>query len=134
VSEFLPLFDVVIGSLETERRSERGFENHAFAMLLLGAASVPMALGARRGARPAMAALAVIGVVALVIVLAVDLPAARQQGTLAESVAYEDARAEPALGFFVETLGAVLLIGAGGGLLLAGRPAPASREALAEGT
>jgi DMSO reductase anchor subunit len=134
VSEFLPLFEVVIGSLETERRSERGFENHAFAMLLLGVAAVPMALGARRGARPAMAAVAAIGVVALVIVLAVDLPSAREQGTLAESVAYEDARAEPALGFFVETLGAVLLIGAGGGMLLAGRDAAPRRGALAEGT
>ena len=117
VSEFLPLYKVLVGALETERRSEVGWRNHAFAMLLLGLAAVPMLLGALRGARPAMWALAGIGVVALVIALTVDLSAARESGTLRESVSYEDAKAEPAIGFFIETLGGVLLLLAGGLLL-----------------
>ena len=131
VSEFLPLYKVLVGALETERRSEVGWRNHAFAMLLLGLASVPMLLGALRGARPAMWALAGIGVVVIVIALTVDLSAARETGTLRESVSYEDARAEPAIGFFLETLGGVLLLLAGG-LMLFVTPAreQAARDAI----
>lgn len=117
VSEFLPLYKVVVGALETERRSEVGWRNHGFAMLLLGLASVPMVLGALRGARPAMWALAAIGVVVLVVALTVDLSAARESGTLRESVSYEDAQAQPAIGFFLETLAGVLLVLAGGLML-----------------
>jgi hypothetical protein len=117
VSEFLPLYKVVVGALETETRSEVGWRNHAFAMLLLGLAAVPMLLGSLRGARPAMWALAAIGVVVLVIALTVDLSAARESGTLRDSVSYEDAEAQPSTGFFVETLGGVLLLLAGGLML-----------------
>jgi hypothetical protein len=131
VSEFLPLYKVVVGTLETERRSEVGWRNHAFAMLLLGLAGVPMLLGALRGARPAMWALAGIGIVVLLVALTVDLSAARESGTLRESVSYEDAKAEPAVGFFVETLAGVLLLLAGG-LMLFLTPAreQAEREAI----
>ena len=122
VSEFLPLFKVVVGTLDTETRTEAGWRNHGFAMLLLGVAAVPMLLGALRGARPAMWALAAIGAIVIVIALTVDLPAARESGTLRESVSYEDARAEPAAGFFVETLGGVMLLLAGGLLLLTVKP------------
>ena len=125
VSEFLPLFEVVVGRAEEVRRSVRGYASHAFAMLLLAAAAVPMALGARRGAAPAMAAVAAIGVVVLVIALTVDLPAVRQEGALREASVYEDARARAGLGFFAETLGGVLLLVSGGGMLLAGRDEPA---------
>ena len=118
VSEFLPLYRVLVGALETEQRSETGWRNHAFAMLLLGLAAIPMLLGALRGARPAMWAVAGIGVVVIAIALTVDLPTAQESGTLRESVTYEDAKAEPASGFFVETLGGVLLLFTGGLMLL----------------
>ena len=124
VSEFLPLYEVVVGQQETTRRTVSGATNHAFAMLLLAAAAVPMALGARRGARPAMAAVGAIGIVVLVIALTVDLPAVRQEGALREATVYEDARARAGLGFFAETLGGVLLLVSGAGMLIAGRDAP----------
>jgi hypothetical protein len=130
VSEFLPLYRVLVGALETETRSESGWRNHGFAMLLLGLASLPMLLGALRGARPAMYALAAIGLIVVVIALTVDLPAAKESGTLRESVSYEDARAEPAAGFFVETLGGVLLLLAGGLLLLTAPPRPEDDDAI----
>ena len=131
VSEFLPLYKVLVGALETERRSEVGRRNHGFAMLLLGLAAVPMLLGALRGARPAMWALAAIGAVAIIIALTVDLSAARESGTLREAVSYEDARAEPAIGFFLETLAGVLLL-LSGGLMLFLTPAreQAARDAI----
>lgn len=122
LSSFLTLFEITTGQGVIE--SSTGFDHHFIAMLLLGLAAIPMALGALRGARPAMLAVAAIGVVALVVAFTVDLPAALKEGTLA--VTYEGASAEPAIGFFVETLAAVLLLVAGGLMLLA--PAPRRAE------
>ena len=116
VSEFLPLYKIVVGSLETERESEVGWRNHGFAMLLLGLAAIPMLLGALRGARPAMWALAGIGVVAILIALTVDLPNATDEGLYGER--YDDAEARPSTGFYVETLAGVLLLAIGGLMLL----------------
>jgi hypothetical protein len=115
ISEFTPLYKIVVGSLETERESSVGWRNHAFAMLLLGLAAVPMLLGALRGARPATWALAGIGVAVLVIALTVDLPNATDEGLYGER--YDDAEARPAIGFFLETLAGVLLILVGGLML-----------------
>ena len=116
VSTFLDLYTVSNG--QTTLRSVSGLEHHSVATLLLGLAAVPMALGALRGARPAMAALAVLGIVILVVAVTVDLPAALDEGLLA--VTYEGASASPSTGFFVETLAGVLLLAAGGLLLLRG--------------
>jgi hypothetical protein len=116
VSTFLPLYRITTGEATLDTVS--GIEHHSVAMLLLGIAVVPMALGALRGARPAMAALAVLGVVVLVVAFTVDLPAALDEGTLA--VTYEGASAEPAIGFFVETLAGAFLLVAGGLLLMLG--------------
>jgi hypothetical protein len=114
LASFLTLFRITTG--EVAIRSYSGFDQHSVAMLLLAIAVVPMALGALRGARPAMFAVALIGVVALVVAFTVDLPAALDEGTLA--VTYEGASAEPAIGFFVETFAAALLLVAGGLMLL----------------
>ena len=116
VSTFLTLYSVSNG--QSTLRSISGLEHHSVAMLLLGLAAVPMALGALRGARPAMVVLAVIGVVVLVVAVTVDLPAALEEGVLA--VSYEGASASPSAGFFVETLAGVLLLVSGGLLLLRG--------------
>jgi DMSO reductase anchor subunit len=120
VSGFLPLYRITteIATL----RSTTGFEHHSITMLLLGLAAVPMILGAMRGAKPAMFALAAIGIVALVIAVTVDLPAALDEGLLAET--YEGASAEPAIGFFVESAAGVLLLLSGGLSLLMGLGRP----------
>jgi hypothetical protein len=120
VAEFTAVFEVVIGSLETVRRTKTGGANHAYALVPIALLAVPMALGAARGARPPAIALVVLGVVALAIALAVDLPSARESGSLPESETFEDAQAQPATGFYLETLGATLLILAGGLTLLLG--------------
>ena len=120
VSEFLPLVMIYVGTLETVKDSRVGWRNHGFAMLLLGLASIPMLLGALRGARPAMYALAAIGLVAILVALTVDLPNATDEGLYGEQ--YDDAEARPTSGFFVETLGGVLLLASGGMLLLTAPP------------
>ena len=120
VSEFLPLYRIVVGALETERESRVAWRNHGFAMLVLGLAAIPMLVGALRGARPAMWAIAAIGIVAIAIAVAVDLPSATDEGLWGER--FEDAEARPAVGFFTETLGGVMLLAAGGLMLLTAPP------------
>jgi hypothetical protein len=76
-----------------------------------------------------MAALAVLGLVALLIAIVGDVPDLNETGFIGQ--VYEDAAAGPKGGFYLETLGAVLLL-AGGGLMLAlpaaGAPAPRVRR------
>ena len=120
VSTFLNLYTV--GTGVTTLREFTGLDHHSVAMLLLGVAALPMAVGAARGARPAMLALSALGVVVLVVAFTVDLPAALDEGLLA--VSYEGAEAKPAIGFYVETLAGTMLLAAGGLLLMLGRPAP----------
>jgi hypothetical protein len=114
VSTFLTLFEITTG--EAPLRTYSGLEHHSVAMLLLGVAVVPMALGTLRGARPAMAAVAAIGAVVLIVAFTVDLPAALDEGLLA--VTYEGASASPGPGFYVESLAGALLVLCGGLLLL----------------
>ena len=71
-----------------------------------------MAYGATRGdSRPAMAALAAIGVVALVIMLAVDLPDIHKTGVLGER--FDSAKAEAGPGLWMEIAGGALVLAAG---------------------
>jgi hypothetical protein len=114
VSTFMTLLTITTG--QEELASRTGYDHHSVALLLLGVAVVPMALGALRGARPAMAALAVLGIVVLVLVLTVDLPATLKEGLFA--VRYENAQAQPAAGFYVESLAGILLLFSGGLMLL----------------
>src|SRR5688572_3069292 len=124
VSTFLNLYTV--GTGVTTLREYTGWDHHNVAMLLLGVAAIPMALGALRGARPAMLALAGLGVVVLVVAFTVDLPAALDEGLLA--VSYEGAEAKPAIGFYLESLAGAMLLAAGGLLVMLGRPVPDSTD------
>lgn len=122
VAEFLPLIEVVVGTLATVQETVRGGVNHGYTLGVLGTLGIIMSLAAARGSRPAAGALAVIGVAALIIAVGVDLPDTRATGSLPQSIAYEDARAQPAVGFFVEILAGAALLAAGGALLaLSGR-------------
>lgn len=89
-----------------------GWDRHGPALVLVALFAAVMLVGALRGARPAMAALAVLGLVALLIALVGDVPDLHQTGFIGE--AYEDASAGPEVGFYLETVGAVLLLAAGG--------------------
>jgi hypothetical protein len=126
VSTFLNLYTV--GTGVTTLREFTGFDHHNVAMLLLGVAALPMAVGAARGARPAMFALSALGVVVFVVAFTVDLPAALDEGLLA--VSYEGAEAKPAIGFYLESLAGAMLLAAGGLLLMLGRPAPEHHDDL----
>jgi hypothetical protein len=120
VAEFSTVFEVTVGTLQVVKRSSSAGANHGHALLLVALAAVALtALGLRGPARAAGAGLALLGVAALVVALAIDLPDTRARGTLPESLAYENAaaRAGPALG--LEIAGGVLLLAAGAALTAA---------------
>jgi len=105
-----------------------GWDRHGPALLIIAGFAAAMIVGAWRGARPAMGALAVLGLAALLIAVVGDVPDLNETGFIGQ--VYEDAAAGPKAGFYLETLGAILLL-ASGGLMLAlpaaGAPAPRVR-------
>ena len=134
VATFSTIIEITVGTTSkiADRDTElSGWDRHSFALLLIAAFALVMTVGAWRGPRPAMAALAVAGIAALLIALIGDLPDVHKTGVIGEL--YDNAHANPKTGYYLETLGGVLLLLAGGGLLLlsggAEKPAPrAPRE------
>jgi hypothetical protein len=119
VATFSTIIEITVGTTSkiADRDTElSGWDRHSFALLLIAGFALVMTVGAWRGARPAMAALAVAGVAALLIALVGDLPDVHKTGVIGEL--YDNARANPKTGYYLETLGGVLLLLAGGGLLL----------------
>jgi hypothetical protein len=88
-----------------------GWDRHGPALLVIALFAAAMIVGALRGARPAMVALAVLGLAALLIAVVGDVPDLHATGFIGE--VYEDAAAGPKAGFYLETLGAVLLLASG---------------------
>jgi hypothetical protein len=133
MADLSTLVEIKIGDV-TEQQLKGG-DQHGWAMLVLGVAALPLAVGATRGrARPAQAGLALLGLVAVVIALASDLPDTRSEGVFGER--YESAHASPGPGFYFEVAGAALLLVAGGAslALLPPRPEkPATRRASSAG-
>jgi len=107
-----------------------GWDRHGPALLVIAAFAAAMAVGAARGARPAMGALAVLGLVALLIAIVGDVPDLDETGFIGQ--VYEDAAAGAKAGFYLETLGGVLLLVSGVLMLAvpsaASAPAPRVRE------
>jgi hypothetical protein len=85
--------------------------HHGYALLIIAVVAAVMAFGAWRGSRPAGLAVAVLGLVALLIVLLVDLPDVDATGLFGRD--YEQAVAKASTGFRLEAAGAVLLLFAG---------------------
>jgi hypothetical protein len=143
-AEFTTVYKVVVGELEIVRTKKSGADQHSYALLILAGATVPLALGALRGARrPAggrigarapATALVVLGAVALAVALLGDLPDAQDKGPLPESLSFEDARARPAGGFYLEIAGGALIIVSGAGLLVARRSGSRRPERLPAAT
>ena len=95
-----------------------GWDLHGPALALLALVGLVLTAGALRGARPAAWGLLALSVVMLVLIAAVDVP--QLDDTRDLSASYEGVSAGAASGFYLETLGAVLLLLAAGGLLLVG--------------
>jgi hypothetical protein len=98
-----------------------GWDRHGPALIVIALFAAPMVAGALRGARPAMVALATLGLVALLIAVVGDVPDLDETGFVGQ--VYADAAAGAQAGFYLETLGGVLLLGAGGLMLALTRSA-----------
>jgi len=124
VAEFTRLYSVrVIGKIAPVATVTSG-AHHDYALIPIGALVVALALAAWRGAgRPALLALGALAVITLLIALLVDLPDANRTGLLSSGPRFELGSSTPGLGFYLETLGAVLLLVTAGVGVLAG-PAP----------
>jgi hypothetical protein len=104
-----------------------GWDRHGPALLIVAAFAAVMLLGAvRGGARPAITAVAVCGAAALAIALVTDLPHLDDTGQVGRL--YADAGAGPEAGFWLETLGGMLLLAAGAGLWFLPATAPNPRR------
>jgi hypothetical protein len=127
IATFSTIIEITVGT--TSKIADRdthlsGYDRHSFALLLIGTFALVMTVGAWRGARPAMAALAIAGLAVLLIALVGDLPDVHKTGVIGDL--YDNARANPKAGYYLETLGGALLLLAGGGLLLLGSGADSS--------
>jgi hypothetical protein len=125
VAEFVTVREVVVVTVVPPDATDTGGSLHLYALGVLGLATLPMAFGAVvRRARPAAIALVVPSLAAGAIVLFVDRPGLDDAGIFART--YDQAQAQAATGFYLESLGAALaLVGAVAALLLT---PPASRE------
>ena len=129
VAEFSTLYEIKVITVVQETTDGR--ENHAYALLVIALAAAFMTFGGIvAGARPAQWALLVLSVAALFVVLAIDLPTVNEEGFIGE--AFERAKATPETGFYLESLGAVLLLLASVGTLVLSPRGERRTEAPAE--
>ncbi len=92
--------------------SQKGFERHSVALLLLGLVTFVMGSGAAFGrSRPAAVALIAIGTIVLALTLLRDLPAADDTGLIGRQ--YAQASAQAGAGLWFELIGGILAVGAG---------------------
>jgi len=93
-------------------------ERHGNAMFVIAAFAIILTVvSVWAGSRPAALGVAVMGVIALLVFLIVDLPDAGQIGTLDDArQSFIDAEAVPQSGFWLEMLGALGLALSGGAL------------------
>lgn len=92
--------------------SQTGLERSSVALLLLGLLTFAMGSGAAFGrSRPAALALMGVGAVALLIALAFDLPASDDTGLIGRD--YDQASASAGIGLWLEFAGGLLAVAAG---------------------
>ena len=109
VAEFLTVREIRAVTAVPPGGTETGGGMHGYALALVGLAILPMSFGAVvRGARPAAVALLVLALVACGVVLLVDRPALDDTGIIGRT--YELAEARPGPGFYVESVGAALVL------------------------
>jgi hypothetical protein len=127
-AEFTTLFEVRSSARGAAVQMVSAGAHHSYALLPIALLALVLTYSIwRTGSRIACLALAVLGLSALLIALIGDLPDAqvtgllRGPGALGTATSLANATSSPALGLYLETLGGVLLLVAGGlGLLASG--------------
>jgi hypothetical protein len=116
-SQFMNIFELNSAG-PTAQKLISSTDQHWYAMGVLGLYAALAAAGAvAAGSKPLAVSVAVAGVVALLLFLLIDLPDAGKTGTLnSETVSFLTAKADPAGGFWIELIGALVLAVCGGAL------------------
>jgi hypothetical protein len=131
VAEFTTLFTVHVQTSSAPIKTVATGPHHSYALLLIALVVVVLAIAFWRDtSRPALLAIGLLGVVALLIALLGDLPDAHASGLAGSSTTrYVDASSTPSAGLYLETLGAVVLvITCGVGFIALGSPRGRSQE------
>jgi TRAP-type uncharacterized transport system fused permease subunit len=121
VAELEPLFEVRTNARNSLVTTVQSGSHHSYALIPIALLVAGLAAAWRRApTRLAALAMAILGVVALVIALARDLPDAQSSGLERSGGTYVTAAASPRAGLYLETAGAVILLvsGVGGVILL----------------
>ena len=136
LSSTIASVDVANGSCEVindanpdlaDRCALSGFERHSIAFLLLGVAALTLAYAAGpRRSRPAALGLLVVGALALIFALLVDLPVTDDTGAIGRD--FEGATASAGTGLWIELIAGVLALLAGALAFLVPRPEPEPRR------
>ena len=132
VAEFTTLYQVHLATSSTPIDSVTSGSNHSYALIPIALLAAALGIGVwRTGSRPALLAVGLIGLVAVLIALLGDLPDAQATGLAGSATShYVNASSTPSAGLYLETLGAVLLIATCGlGFLMLGPPGRARRAA-----
>ncbi len=127
VAEFTALYQAHLASNSAPISTVTGGSHHSYAMLLIGLVAAGLGvLVWRARSRPALLALGVLGLVALLIAVLNDLPDAQATGLAGSPThGYVNASTTPSAGLYLETAGAILLIATCGlGFLTLGPPVP----------
>jgi hypothetical protein len=107
-SEFMDTFELN-GPGPTLQVVQSAADQHYYSLLVLaGFALGALVVAVLTGSKPAAMAVAVCGAGALLIFLLIDLPDAGKVGTISD-VNFTQAKAEPAMGFWLELTGALVL-------------------------
>lgn len=129
VAEFTNLYVVRAQTTGDVVKSVTAGSHNTYALVLIGLLAGAMAYGVWQWhSRPALLALGLLGLVALLIALLGDLPDAHQSGLLrgvepGAGTGFVLGASTPAAGFYLETLGAVVLLAVSvGGFVLLGPP------------
>ena len=113
----LPVLRISVDNEVITGLDRSGWDEHGAALLALAAFALVLLRPALRGSRPAAVAIALVGIAALAIAIASDLPDVGDTGSIGNRL--EDAEIGTGLGAYAETLGGVLLLAAGGILAFA---------------
>jgi hypothetical protein len=130
LAEFMTLYTVHTQGSSLTFAVVSTHAHNSYALIPIALLVAIFAVGAGLlGSRLALLGLAALALVALGIALIGDLPDAQTTGAVLDAGRYQAATSSPSTGFYLETLGAVLLVVvAGCGLLLAGLPRHASES------
>jgi hypothetical protein len=121
VAEFSPLYKETSSASLLPLRTVHAGSHHGYALVPIALVAIVLVAAIRRSAgRPALLALGALGIIAALIALLGDLPGATAAGFAhVTGQGFVKAKDVPQLGFYLETLGAALLLvtGAAGFLL-----------------